>query len=197
VDTPIGVRRAWACAAGAGVVWLAVWAQQAAAHGTTQLNEMDVVLGLTWMDAGKFLVIPFALLFPVTAALGARGRTLGRLGRAGSVVTYAALVAVIAGVALEFWSFPWGSYAEDFDEPLPTYGGLVQILGSLALTVGSASLAVELGRRRVLPYWLGLVLVTGAATTFYLTPVLPVPGIAWLVLGAYLLRASRSEARRP
>jgi hypothetical protein len=189
VDTPIGVRRAWACAAGAGVVWLAVWAQQAAAHGTTQLNEMDVVLGLTWMDAGKFLVIPFALLFPVTAALGARGRTLGRLGRAGSVVTY--------GVALEFWSFPWGSYAEDFDEPLPTYGGLVQILGSLALTVGSASLAVELGRRRVLPYWLGLVLVTGAATTFYLTPVLPVPGIAWLVLGAYLLRASRSEARRP
>ena len=103
---------------------------------------------------------------------------------------------MIAGVALEFWSFPWGSYAEDFDEPLPSYGGLVQILGNLALTVGSASLAVELGRRRVLPYWLGLVLVTGAATTFYLTPVLPVPGLAWLVLGAYLLRASRSEARR-
>jgi hypothetical protein len=47
VDTPIGVRHEWACAAGAGVVWLAVWAQQAAAHGTTQLNEMEVVLGLT------------------------------------------------------------------------------------------------------------------------------------------------------
>ena len=105
---------------------------------------------------------------------------------------YAALAALIVGTALEFWSFPWGSYAQTFDEPLPRYGGVVQTLASFALTLGAVLLAVALGRGRVLPVWTGLVLVAGAMTTFYLTPVLPFPGLAWLALGAYFWRSDHA-----
>jgi hypothetical protein len=185
-------RYGWLAALGAGVTWLLVWAQQAAAHGVTQLNEMEIVVGLTWMDAGKLLVVPFALLIAPVASLGRRRVRPGRLGRVGLAVTYGALVALVIGVALEFWSFPWRSYAKDFDEPLPAFGGLVQTLASLAFTAGAALLAVDLRRSRASGWWMGVVLVVGAATTVYLTPVLVIPGIAWLVLGVSLRATDRS-----
>ena len=54
-----------------------------------------------------------------------------------------------------------------------------------------ALLAFDLARNKQLPIWVGIVLVVGAATTIYLTPVLVVPGLAWLMLGAYLWWAGR------
>ncbi len=194
VRRSIGVQMGWVAALVAGSTWLLVWAHQARAHGTTQVNEKVLVLGLTWMDSAKFLVLPFALLFATIAALDGQRSRHRRLGRAGLGVTYGALTALIIGVALEFWTFPWGSYAEDFDDPLPTYGGLVQTLASLALTVGVTLLAFDLARRGLLPIWIGIVLVLGAATTLYLTPVLPAPGIAWSVVGVYLWYAGRSAS---
>jgi hypothetical protein len=188
------IRWAWAASVVAGVVWLAVWAHQAVAHGTTQMNEKELVIGLTWMDSAKFLVVPFALLAFVVVSLRARRGQPGRAGRAGFAVTYAALALLVVGVALEFWSFPWGSYAEDFDEPVPRFGGLLQTLASLAFAVGTVLLAIDLRRGGVLPVWVGAVLVVGAVTTIYLTPVLPAPGVAWLALGAFLWRAGRDYA---
>lgn len=190
---PISVRWVWASAVVAGAVWLLVWAHQAYAHGVTQENEKRIVLGLTWMDSAKFLVIPFTLLMATMGALRARRGRPSWLGRVGFAVTKGALALLTVGVALEFWAFPWGSYAQDFDEPLPKYGGLVQTLASLAFTVGALLLAFDLSRNRVLPIWIGLILVVGAVTTIYLTPVLPVPGLAWLVLGAVLWQKSRSS----
>jgi hypothetical protein len=156
------------------------------------VNEKEVVLGLTWMDSGKLLVVPFVVLGAAIAALHARRGRPGRLGRLGFAVSYAALAALVVGAALEFWSFPWGSYTQDFDEPLPTYGGVVQTLASGARAVGMTLLSVDFVRSGVLPVWMGLVLVLGAATTIYLTPVVPVPGLAWIALGAFLWLTGRS-----
>ena len=174
-----------------------MWVHQAYAHGRTELNERQVVVGLTWMDSGKFLVLPFALLLIAMAGLRERRRATSRIGRAGGAVTTGALVALVVGVALEFWTFPWGSYAQDFDEPLPTYGGLVQTLASLAFAVGAALLALDLCRSGALPIWVGITLVVGALTTVYLTPVLPIPGLAWLALGLYLWSARRARHVSP
>lgn len=64
----------------AGVVWLVLWGHQAMTHGTTQLNEMRMALGFTWMDSGKLFVMPFLLLIVTMLGLG-RSRISGQLGK--------------------------------------------------------------------------------------------------------------------
>ena len=58
---------------------------------------------------------------------------------------------------------------------------------SLVLTIGVAILSVGLVRAKVAPIWLAPVLIVGALTTVYLSPVFWMPGAAWLVLGTVLL----------
>jgi hypothetical protein len=123
-------------------------------------------------------------------AVWARLAGPGLLGKAALALTVLGLVVLAVGTALQFWTFPWGSYADEaarFDSGAPKYGGIVQALGSTVYTAGSLLLAVTLLRRRKRGWWVGLlILVTGPAS-FFLTPVLPVVGLAWLLVGIMLL----------
>jgi hypothetical protein len=170
----------------AGVLWMLIWLHQRVTHGPTEVNEQRLVLGLTWMDSAKFLMVPLFLLLIGILSLYQQKPGPGRLGRIGGSVTFAGLAFLMLGVALEFWSFPWGSYAVGFDAAAPQLGGLIQALASLVLTLGLIVFTVDRVRAKVMPLWAAPVLIGGGLSTFYLTPVSWLPGMAWLLLGGLL-----------
>jgi hypothetical protein len=182
----------------AGVLWLLVWLHQRATHGPTAENEERLFLGLTWLDSAKFLVVPLLLLLVGLAGLYARRCPSGVLGRIGFVVTVAGLVGLIVGTALEFWFFPWGSYAVGFDAPGPhQVGGPIQPISTLVFTLGLLALNVDLVRAKVMPWWAAPVLVLGGLATFFLTPANWLPGVAWLLLGLVLWSRRDEAAGQP
>ncbi len=195
---PVSLNRLGAPASvAAGLLWLVVWFHQRQTHGPTSVNEQRIFLGLTWLDSAKFLVIPLILLLIAIVSLYGLRERPGLLGRIGFVVTVVGLIGLIVGTALEFWSFPWGSYAVSFAATLPWWGGLFQSLSTLVFTIGLIVFNIDLVRARVMPGWVAPVLVLGGFTTFFLTPSSLLPGLAWLLLGLVLWLRRDRAAERP
>lgn len=182
-----------------GLVWILQWAHALVAHGVTSVNIQREWLGMTWLDSAQYLAFSFLLLIPGVVYLHQRLRAPNRAFRLSWVVG-AALVFAGIGTALEFGLYERGSYATP-DTPLLDIGGVAQALSSLLLTITLGVLTFVAARRQVVPWWLVPVLIVGALATvfpggpnflFGLT-LPPLPGLAWLAFGGWLLTQHAPE----
>jgi hypothetical protein len=152
---------------------------------------------MAWPDLDGFQQVRSpAVLLLIPGVLAVHDRSRHRQSRArtaGAVGSVVALAVLVVGVALEFWTFSWGSYAVTVEEKggVATAGGVVHAAASLVLAISLVPFGIGAVRARALPWWLVPVLVVGALATFYLTPAFYAPGVAWLLFGTWLLATPR------
>jgi hypothetical protein len=171
----------------AGAIWMLQWSHALVTHGPTQVNRQELWLGMTWFDSGKFLALTFLLLLPGVLLLRRSTNGQRAAGVLGGVLA-SALVAAAVGTGLDLAAYPWGSYEQPSVEFAAVAGPVGSLVRGVVLPVAWLAFGVYAVRARVLPVWLVALLVLGSVSAFFVAgPLPPVPGLAWLVFGGWLL----------
>jgi hypothetical protein len=173
------------CAWAAGALWAAVAVHQMSAHGLTTVNEMRVVVGLTWMDSAKALPVALVLLLPGMLCL-VRRADAGRARRAPVLVRVVAALTLISAVAggVDFWTFPWGSYRVTFESrgsSFPWQFVSAVLAGLLLVVLAVMRRRADRGEWAVL-----LLLAAGMVVGSLWTPALLWPAFAWAGFAGWL-----------
>lgn len=198
LSVPAATRAAALPSLAAGLLWVAAWVHLLMAHGTSEVNEQRLALGLTWLDSGR-LAAPALLLAAVAVWILAQA-SLDHGLRLASSLAIAGLGVAATGAALGFWTQPLGTYVgASRTAGIAATGGLLAMAGSLAVAVGLVLFGVMAGRARILPTWGAVLLgVAGISTVPWLheSPQGVAFGIAWLAIGASLAWPAAFDARK-
>jgi hypothetical protein len=159
------------------------------------------LLGFSYADYSRLLWIPSVfLLLGLTGVYGQLSGSIGRLGKAGFLITALGFVLDILGNIIEFTLFGFilvpilgefqtGSAGSQFGYQISSYGTLLLMGGSMLL--GITSLRSDLPMRwRILPFVNGFIYAT--ALLFFFADLLIlhaiVYGLSWMVIGYFLWR---------
>jgi hypothetical protein len=197
LSVPTAARAAALPSVAAGLLWLTAWTHLLATHGSGQVNEQRIALGLTWLDSGR-LAAPALLLAAVAVWMLVRQCADGAVRVAGTLAV-AGLTIAAAGAALGSWTQPLGTYVGvSRAVGIAAAGGLLAMAGSLAAAIGLVAVAVTAGRAGVVPGVVAVLLgISGISTVPWLheSPHGVVFGVAWLGIGTYLAWPARFHSR--
>lgn len=188
---PASIRAASLPSLAAGLLWVVAWLHLLVTHGTSQVNEQRLALGLTWLDSGR-LIGPSLLLAAVAVWL--LGKASGHAGmRRAAVVGVVGLLVAGAGAVLGFWTQPFGTYVGVSRESgIAATGGVLAMLGSGISAVAMPATGIVAARARLVPARVAvLVGLAGLSIVPWLHESLWAVGfgIAWLAVGGFLIRA--------
>jgi hypothetical protein len=115
-----------------GLIWIVLWVHFIFTHGPSSFDNKRLLLGLTWIDTGKFVVVPL-MMFAYTL-IGLRAIELHRLKRIASWANLGAITGLIlsaVSVALLTWPVPFGQYPPSGVSQFPPFGGPLMFIGVL------------------------------------------------------------------
>jgi hypothetical protein len=197
---PAATRAASLPSLAAGLLWVPAWVHLLMAHGTSQVNEQRLALGLTWLDSGR-LIAPSLLLAAAAVWLLVRDSRHSGMRLTASVAIVGLAVAS-AGATLGFWTQPVGTYfGASRESGAAAIGGLLAMLGSGITAVGLVAMGIAAARVRLVSGWVAVLLpLAGLSTVPWLheSPWAIGFGIAWIGVGGCLAMAGRDgpEGRR-